>query len=62
MRPPLLLVLVIEVNNHRRSIVQVRGNCNQTLSAMRGHRRVMLAREVRRDWARQRRLGIVCLL
>jgi hypothetical protein len=55
-------LLTIEVNNQRRAIVQVRGHCNQTLSAMRGHRRMMLAREVLRDWARQRNLGIACSL
>jgi hypothetical protein len=55
-------LLTIEVNNQRRSIVQVRGNCNQPLSAMRGHRRMMLAREVLRDWVRQRNLGIACSL
>jgi hypothetical protein len=55
-------LLTIEVNNQRRSIVQVRGNCNQALSAMRGHRRMMLARDVLRDWARQRHLGIACSL
>jgi hypothetical protein len=55
-------LVTIEVNNKRRSIVQVRGNCNQTLSAMCGHRRMRLAREVLRDWVRQRGLGIACSL
>lgn len=53
-------LLTIEVNNQRRVIVQVRGHCNQPLTAMRGHRRMMLARDVLRDWARQRHLGIAC--
>ena len=60
--PTVRRLLTIEVNNHRRAIVQVRGTCNQPLSAMRGHRRMMLAREVLRDWARQRNLGIACSL
>jgi hypothetical protein len=58
--PTVRRLLTIQVNNQRRAIVQVRGNCNQPLSAMRGHRRMMLAREVLRDWARQRNLGIAC--
>jgi hypothetical protein len=58
--PTVRRLLTIQVNNQRRAIVQVRGNCNQTLSAMRGHRRMMLAREVLRDWARQHHLGIAC--
>jgi hypothetical protein len=53
-------LLTIEVHNQRRSIVQVRGNCNQPLTAMRGHRRMILAREVLRDWARHQHLGIAC--
>jgi hypothetical protein len=40
----------------------VRGNCNQALAAMHGHRRMLLARKVLRDWARQRHLGIACSL
>jgi hypothetical protein len=60
--PTVRRLLTIQVNNQRRSIVQVRGNCNQTLSAMRGHRRMMLARDVLRDWARQNHLGIACSL
>jgi PcfJ-like protein len=55
-------LLTIEVNNHRRAIVQARGNCNQPLSAMHGHRRARLAREVLRGWARQQHLGIACSL
>jgi PcfJ-like protein len=55
-------LVTIQVNNHRRSIVQVRGNCNQTLSAMRGHRRMRFARDVLRDWAREQHLGIACSL
>jgi hypothetical protein len=60
--PTVRRLLTIEVNNQRRSIVQVRGNCNQPLTAMRGHRRMMLAREVLRDWARKGSLGIACNL
>jgi PcfJ-like protein len=56
--PTMRRLLTIEVNNQRRSIVQVRGNCNQPLAAMHGHRRMMLAREVLRAWARQGSLGI----
>jgi hypothetical protein len=55
-------LLTIEVNNQRRSVVQVRGKLNQSLSAMRGSRRMMLARDVLRDWARQQHLGIACSL
>jgi len=55
-------LLTIQVNNQRRSIVQVRGNCNQTLAAMRGNRRMMLARDILREWARTRHLGITCSL
>jgi hypothetical protein len=60
--PTVRRLLTIEVNNQRRSIVQVRGNCNQPLAAMRGHRRMMVAREVLRDWARKGHLGIACKL
>lgn len=55
-------LLTIEVNHNRRSIVQVRGKCNQTLGAMRGNRRMMLARDILRTWARERHLGIACAL
>jgi hypothetical protein len=60
--PAVRRLLTIQVNNHRRAIVQVRGNCNQTHSAMRGNRRMMLARDVLRAWARQQHLGIACSL
>jgi hypothetical protein len=55
-------LLTIEVNHNRRSIVQVRGKCNQTLSAMRGNHRMMLARDLLRAWAHERHLGIACAL
>jgi hypothetical protein len=55
-------LLTIEVNHHRRAIVQIRGKCNQTLGGMRGNRRMILARDVLRDWARQQHLGIACSL
>jgi hypothetical protein len=55
-------LLTIEVNNHRRAIVQVRGKCNRSLGAMRGNRRMMYARDVLREWARGRHLGIACAL
>ncbi|MDX1934119.1 MAG: PcfJ domain-containing protein [Capsulimonadales bacterium] len=58
--PALRRLLTIEVNNHRRSIVQVRGKCNRTLSAMRGNHRMMLARDVLKQWAYSNRLGIGC--
>ena len=60
--PTLRRLLTIEVNNRRRSIVQVRGKCNQSVSGLRGHQRVRLARTVLRDWARQQHLGIACSL
>jgi hypothetical protein len=49
-------------HHHRRAIVQVRGKCNQTLGAMRHNHRMMAARDVLRDWAHQRHLGIACAL
>lgn len=61
-RPTVRRLLTIEVNMHRRAIVQVRGNCNQPLSAMRSRQRMRLARQVLRDWARQQHLGIACSL
>ena len=60
--PTLRRLLTIEVNNRRQSIVQVRGKCNQSVSGLRGHQRVRLARTVLRDWARQEHLGIACSL
>ncbi|MBC8139743.1 MAG: PcfJ domain-containing protein, partial [Fibrella sp.] len=53
-------LLTIEVNRQRRAIVQVRGKCNQSVGAMRGNRRILLARDVLREWARNRRLSIAC--
>jgi hypothetical protein len=58
--PSMRRLLTIEVNNQRRSVVQVRGKCNQSLPAMRGNHRMRVAREVLRDWARNRGLGIAC--
>jgi hypothetical protein len=55
-------LLTIQVNNQRRSLVQVRGNCNQPLAAMRDNRRMMLARDILREWARKQHLGIACSL
>jgi hypothetical protein len=55
-------LLTIEVNNHRRAVVQVRAKCNQTLNALRGNRRMMQARDVLKAWAYARRLGIGCSL
>jgi len=55
-------LLTIEVNNHRRAVVQVRGKCNRPLGAMRGNRRMMYARDVLREWARSQHLGIACSL
>lgn len=53
-------LLTIEFNRKRRAIVQVRGKCNQTFVAMRGNRRMMLARDVLREWARERHISITC--
>jgi hypothetical protein len=55
-------LLTIEVNNHRRAVVQVRSKCNRTLSALRGNRRMMYARDILRDWAHSQHLGIACSL
>ena len=55
-------LLTIEVNLHRRAVVQVRGKCNQALGQMRGNRRMMLARDILREWARSQHLGIACSL
>jgi hypothetical protein len=55
-------LLTIEVNNHRRAIVQVRGKCNQTLSAMRGNHRMMQTRDILKSWAHTNHLGIACPL
>lgn len=60
--PQMRRLFTIEVNNHRRAIVQVRAKCNQTLSALRGNRRMMLARDVLKTWAYSQRLGIACSL
>jgi hypothetical protein len=60
--PTLRRLLTIEVNNRRRAIVQVRGKCNQSVTGLRGHRRVRLARTVLRDWAKKQHLGIACSL
>jgi hypothetical protein len=60
--PAMRRLLTIEVNNHRRSIMQARGKCNQTLSAMRSNRRMMLARDILKQWAHQHHLGISCAL
>lgn len=55
-------LLTVEVNNQRRAIVQVRGKCNQTVSAMRGNHRMRLACDVLKQWACERHLGIACAL
>ena len=55
-------LLTIEVNLHRRAVVQVRGKCNQSLGQMRGNRRMMLARDILREWTRSQHLGIACSL
>ncbi len=55
-------LLTIEVDNTRRAIVQVRGNCNKTLSSYRGRGRMKVAGEMLRRWARQARLSIACAL
>jgi hypothetical protein len=61
-RPAVRRLLTLEVNLHRRSIVQARGHCNQMLSAMGSRQRMRLARSVLREWAGRERLGIGCAL
>ena len=55
-------LLTIEVNNRRRAVVQVRGRCNQTLPGMAGNKRMMLARDFLREWARRQDLTVACPL
>ena len=55
-------LLTIEVSTARHAIVQVRGKCNQTLPALRANKRVMLARDLLRQWAKEQHLGIACSL
>jgi hypothetical protein len=55
-------LFTIEVNNHRRAVVQVRGKCNRMLSSLRGNKRMMYARDILREWAREQHLGIACSL
>ncbi len=55
-------LLAIEVNNARRTVVQVRGRCNQTLGSYRGNTRMKTAGEILRQWAQQQRLSITCSL
>lgn len=60
--PTVRRLLTIQVDSRRRSVIQVRGKCNQTLSAMRGSQRMRLARDVLREWARKGHLGLSCSL
>jgi hypothetical protein len=55
-------LLTLEVNLHRRAIVQARGNCNQLPSAMGNRQRMRLARTLLRAWANREHLGIACSL
>lgn len=55
-------LLTVEVNNHRRAVVQVRGKANQSLGAFRGKPRMQTAGEILRQWAREQRLTIACSL
>lgn len=55
-------LLTIEVNNTRRTIVQVRGKANQTLSQLGKRGRVRFAGDILRRWARQQKLTIACSL
>ena len=50
------------LNNPRRAIVQVRGKCNQALTAMRGNHRMMQTRDILKSWAQSSHLGIACAL
>ncbi len=55
-------LLTVEVDNHRRAVVQVRGKCNKTLGSFKGKERMQTAGQILRRWAREQKLSIACSL
>ena len=55
-------LLTVEVDNSRHAIVQVRGKCNKSFSALRSKERMRTAGAMLKQWARERHLGIACSL
>ena len=51
-------VLTIEVNNHKRALVQVRGRCNLAPSQFRSTSRMGVGRKMLRLWAQREKLSI----
>ncbi len=53
-------LLTIEVNLHKRAIVQVRGRCNLTPSQFRAAGRMGTGRKLLRFWAQREKLSLAC--